>query len=115
MAQSIKTHTEWTVEIEVSLVGDYLPFVPATPPSYASGGDPPDGDIVEDIDIDGMRIERVERKWDATAQCFRNELRHFNLLEGVDTKDQNVARLLANLIEAIGDDAQDALRAEAMQ
>jgi hypothetical protein len=109
MSRSVPVHAEHTLEIEVTLTGMYAPYVPATGPTYSSGGDPPDGGFTEDVEIEGARIERIDSKWDAKANVLVRTPRRFDLFAGVDRNEPNVSRLIANILEAIEDEAQEAL------
>lgn len=55
------TETTMMLEVEFDLRGSFQPGYPATGPSYASGGDPAQPDMVEDAEIKGIFIDRVKR------------------------------------------------------
>ena len=58
---SRETETTMMLEVEFDLRGSFQPGYPATGPSYASGGDPAQPDMVEDAEIKGIFIDRVKR------------------------------------------------------
>jgi len=55
------TETTMMLEVEFDLRGSFQPGYPATGPSYASGGDPAQPDMIEDAEIKGLFIDRVKR------------------------------------------------------
>ena len=58
---SRETETTMMLEVEFDLRGSFQPGYPATGPSYASGGEPAQPDMVEDAEISGLFIDRVKR------------------------------------------------------
>ena len=88
-------------EVEVGVSGTFVPGRPATPPSYSSGGDPPEPDTFEDVAVVSLgAIRRVAGKWET-----------IDLLAGVDTKSAAYQQLAANILAFI-DDATETLLAE---
>ena len=53
--------TTMMLEVEFDLSGAFQPGYPATGPSYASGGEPGEPDMIEDAEIKGLFIGRVKR------------------------------------------------------
>ena len=130
---SQRGHTTHAMEIEVDLFGQYYPYVREEGPSYASGGQPVEAAHVEDADIEAVRFERIERKFVPTYASVDREatpeeraarmsppvtlggrietiVRRFDLLKGLDPAARAI--VIANLLEALGDDADDALMSE---
>lgn len=62
-----------TLEIEFELRGSFQPGYPATGPSYASGGEPGQGDMIEDGEVIGLFIERAKRTLFGTF-AYENEV-----------------------------------------
>ena len=90
-------------EVEVGITGTYREGCPATPPSYASGGDPPEPDEIEDPCIVGLwAITFDGKKWN-----------NHDLLDGVIQSDPGVQKLFANIFAHLGDDIDEALLSEA--
>jgi hypothetical protein len=79
-------------------------------PGYA--GDfycPPYGPEVEDVEVEG--VHALSGRWDKLTK--RHVWDRTDLLAGVDTKNPEVQKLLANLIAFAGTDAAEAIMAEA--
>lgn len=49
------------LEFELDVAGVFQPGYPASGPSYASGGEPGQPDMIEDAQVTGLFIERVKR------------------------------------------------------
>lgn len=94
-------------EIEIELSGTVVPYRPATPPSYSSGGDPPEGGYVEDLEIEGLGI--VERVRPPAHERGSHEWQTASLLDGVDLKSPDIQRLFANILAMKEAEAQDAV------
>jgi len=112
--RSFPVSADYTAEIEVTLSATIQPGYPATGPSHYSAGEPGEGPCVEDVDVAAMRVERVERKYvrdfgGVAPGRFENSIRKFDILKGVDRRNPEVAKLIANLIEALGEDAESTL------
>ena len=94
--------TKLTVEITLDISGRWVPYRPATPPSYSSGGDPPEGGYAEDLTITGIEAETSQRtpegKWKVA-----------DILAGVDLSSPGVSLLLQNLIDAFEPEIQEAI------
>jgi hypothetical protein len=82
------------LEVFVDLGGNYQPGRPATPPSYASGGDPPDPPMVEDVRATALYLE-IE------TQDPANPMRRVDLLDGLDAAAK--AQVLNNVLQALGE------------
>jgi hypothetical protein len=115
-------HTTCTVELEIGLTGQYHPYVPVTAPSYASGGDPAEEAHVDDIDVTAVVFERRvdKRRWKTrisaegaslTSLLGDFEVTRFDILAGLDAKARGI--VIANLLEAMGRDAELSLMDEA--
>jgi len=84
----MKLTSQYTVEIEVDLIGDYVR------PYAGDSACPPNEAGVEDVDIEYVGVERA--MWLQGQRI----LKRFDLLKGLDAAAR--AQLIANLIEAIG-------------
>lgn len=112
--RSTNVSTTYTAELELTVEAVFQPGYPATGPSYASGGEPGEPDGVEDVEITGVAFERVIAKSRRVEDGPNGEHRYhtdrtiqrINLLDGVDAKNPDVQRLLANLAEALGSDLE---------
>jgi len=105
---TIPITASFLIELNATVEGVYQPYVPATPPSYASGGDPPSGDYCEDVAIAELTISvRDPSVPNPTSPGYWREL---NVLDGVDTSNPHVIRLLSNILDCVIDEAQDELR-----
>ena len=91
--------TDYTFEIETVLEGDVTPAEPASWDSPGYGAEV-DSMVVKDLYF--LRFNYKTRKHDRV-----------DLLRGVDRKSPEIKRLLNNIAEAIGEDADDALIYEA--
>lgn len=89
-----------TLELEIGLIGTFSPGHPATPPSYASGGDPPEPDGIEDPDI-------------TSIVALRFGGADFDIMKGVDRSSAAWKTIVGNVLEFLGEDAVSALLAEA--
>ena len=93
----------YSFEIELELSGRYFRAQPATSPSYSSGGDPPEPEMVEDIEILDIGLvsydpSRPSPRW--TTQ---------SLLEGIPKNSPDITKLFSNLLALIETEAQEAL------
>ena len=101
------TYGKFSLEIEVEVSGNVVPYRPARPPSYSSGGDPPEGGYVEDVDINDIGV--VGRVVAADGSMEWNTV---SILKGVDQKNPEVIKLLSNLLSLIQEDAECSLQNE---
>lgn len=94
-----------SVELDLTVSGRYDPGQPDRLPSASDDvGEPGWDACVEDVGIDDMRGDR--------PVTFRSRLVryvHTSILTGVDVTQPDVQRLLANLLELVRDDAEQAL------
>lgn len=81
-----------TIEVEVEVTGTYTPGYPASRDDPGSDGE------VEWFDIEGVYV---------LARGLR-----FSLLEGLSDADVN--RISSVIMDAVGDEAEDAVREEAL-
>jgi hypothetical protein len=98
-----KRTATYTLEIELDLSGEYSPSVAATGPSYASGGDPPEDEMIEDLDIEGIGIVQ----WDALRASSRWVTK--SILEGVDRKSETYQQIVRNILALVQQEAEEAL------
>ena len=96
----------YAFEIEVDLTGKYMP-------GYKGDQiDPPEGDIIEDAEIVGFGIVNyVPPKGPALGALYATMGKHVtkSLIDGVNAQSPDVQRLLANMLAAIRDEANEAL------
>ena len=92
-------------EIEVSLSGIYQPGYPETGPSFACAGEPGEPPSIEDMEIHGMLGLLTLNGKNADVDLFK----------GVDVKNPEIQKFLANLLAFCGDDAETALIEEASE
>lgn len=109
MARSTPIHTTYSIELEAELSGVFQPGCPERGPSYASGGEPAEPASVEDVDIDSLVFERIRRK--LVGAEFQTVRERFDILKGLDKAARGI--IIANLIEALGEDSEIALLEEA--
>lgn len=100
------TNATFLLEIECEVEGQWVPYTPATPPSYSSGGDPPDGGYCEDVCISRLRMSQ---RTGYNSETGKAEWTSVDILENVDTSDPNVLRLLGNILACVESEAQEAL------
>lgn len=97
----------FSFEIEITLDGETVPYVPATGPTYASGGQPAEGGYVEGLAItDASLIQRLPEK-DRTSPSQHYRMTSF--LKDVDLGNPEVRKLLNNLLELVREDAERAV------
>lgn len=114
MARSEPVSTVFYTEIAVALKGVYCPYVPMTPPSYSSGGDPPEEAHIEDADIESVILERLVKTRTALPGVPSMVMTEFDILKGLDDAARNI--VISNLLEAIGEEqVQEVLCAEASE
>lgn len=105
MPKSFSVFAKTIFEIEVELSGNFQPGSPARGPTYASGGEPADPDVIEDIEISAIQAVRPRGGapgfWDYT-----------DLLANVDRANPEVVKLLDNILTYLGDEAEEALLQE---
>ena len=87
------------LDLTLTVSGRYVPGVGATPPSYAHGGDPPEGDCVEDVEVVSLGIE-----WFGSEQ-----LKSHDLLAGVNRASPDIQRMFQNILAACSDEVHDAI------
>jgi len=115
MTRSTPVSASIAVELTLNLTGVYQPAIPMTPPSYASGGDPPEAECVEDIAIETVLFDTLETILPGEEAPFRDiydktkRVVTHNLLDGVDTSSKDVIRLLDNLLALVYREAEEAL------
>ena len=99
-------HADVYLELTVNLQGVYRPAYKARIPRGEYQPMEPDEPAgVEDIDIVGMSGSR----WQSSAGKI-TEL-HLDLFKGVNVADPNFQKVLDNLMEVVGDRAEDAFEA----
>jgi hypothetical protein len=99
------------LEVEIGLSGTFSPGYPASPPSYASGGEPGQADGINDLAISGISVLSTTYHADGT-KYGRKEERRIDLTEGVDLKNPEVQKLFANILKHFGEQCEEALLAE---
>lgn len=124
----MKVSTTYSFEITLDLTGAFVPAQADTGPTYSSGGEPGWDAYVEDIDIEGMQFERVERVFVphsietgelteadraqrksvpiSVIGKFENRIVAHDLFRGVDKSNPEILKLMANIVEAVGKDAE---------
>ena len=111
----MQIETNYTAEIELRVSATFIPGAPDTGPSYSSGGEPGWDAYVEDVTIEGLAFERVVSKAvrveGANGYTTHREIQVVDLAKGVDMKNPEVQKLLANLVEALGRDLEGDLLA----
>lgn len=117
MTHSTPVSASIPIELTLNLTGVYQPPIPMTPPSYASGGDPPEAECVEDMVIEAVLFESYERipPDEGTIVATRRRLITHDLLDGVDTSNKDVIRLLDNLLALVYREAEEALIEDARE
>ena len=90
-------------EIELDLTGSI------TPGYRGDATCPPYGPEVEDVEVEG--VFALSGRWDKLTK--RHVWDRTDLLAGVDTKNPEVQKLLANILAFTGADAAEAIMAEA--
>lgn len=98
------------IELNVTISGNYIPYVPATGPSYASGGEPAEGDYCEDVAIDGLTVEVADGWTEDPSNGKLRKSRSVDILADVDTSSPEVQKLLANILACVEEEAQNELR-----
>lgn len=98
-------------EIEVELTGTFVRGCPERGPTYSCGGTPAEPDMVEDIDIAdiGMIISVRHAAFGRAVLDWKTA----SILEGVDRNSEAYQQIVANILKLIGDEAEEALMAEA--
>jgi hypothetical protein len=93
--------TTLSFEIELSLEGRLVPYRPAT------WNDPAEGGEVEDLAIADAGV--ITRKPEAERKHTRDHWKTTSFMQGVDTSNPEVQKLLDNLLNLVWDDAQQAI------
>ncbi len=97
-------------EIEVELTGTFVRGCPERGPTYSCGGTPAEPDMVEDVDVaDIGMITRVRAPGLGATLNWKT----VSLLDGVDRNSEAYQQIVANILKLIGDEAEEALMAEA--
>jgi len=100
------------VEIDIQLSGRFVPGCAAYGGSrFEPPINPPEPDEIEDVSIDALSVSVPTN---LTLDGV-NKYRVHDLLEGVDLKSPAVQRLLDNILNALGDEPEEALMREAME
>lgn len=115
----MSTHVTASIPIELTLnlTGVYQP--PMRAPAHM--GEPPiepdDPECVEDIAIAAILFESYERvpPDEGTTVATRRRLITHDLLDGVDTSNKDVVRLLDNMLALIYREAEEALIEDARE
>jgi len=108
MTHPLPVTASFLIELNATVEGVYQPYIPATGPSYASGGDPPSGDYCEDVAIAELTIS--VRDHSIPTPTTPGYWREVNILKGVDTSNPHVIRLLSNILDCVMGEAQEELR-----
>lgn len=86
-------------EIELVLTGTIVPYSPATPPTYDSAGDPPEGGYAEDVQIEDIGIvSLVPASERERGSHPRGVWKTTSVLDGVDTSNVEIQKLLSNIL-----------------
>ena len=93
--------TTLSFEIELELEGSLVPYRPAT------WNDPAEGGEVEDLAIADAGV--LTRKPEAERKHARDYWKTTSFLDGVDTANPEVQKLLANLLNLVWNDAEQAI------
>lgn len=102
----------YSVEMELSIMGQYQPGRPEQGPTYSSGGEPAEPDMIEDMDIDDITL--TVHQTPSASNGFRKWL-DVSILKGVDQKSEAYRQIVANILELIHDDAAEVLFREAAE
>jgi hypothetical protein len=97
-------------EIELELSGSYVPYSPATGPTYDCGGTPPEGDYVEDLDVTDAGVLHLVRPAVHERGSHARIWKRTSFLTGVDLSNPEVRKLLDNLLHIVRDDAESAVK-----
>ena len=95
-------------EIEIDVIGTFCRGYPETGPTYSSGGEPGQPDMMEDMEIVGVGYLKP------TYTMLPGVPRHVThpITTGVDMRNPEVQKLLANLLNLVSDQAEEALLGE---
>lgn len=99
-------------EIELHLIGNAVPYIPASGPSFSSGGEPAEGGYCEDVDIEDITIsvhDPAKDHKDPEKGLVIRGYKEVSILDGVDLDNAEVKKLFANIYTLLEDDAQEAL------
>ena len=96
-------------EIGVSVTGRFVKGYPQTGPSFDCAGEPGEPDSIEDLAVEGLT--GVQYRW---QDGERVEVK-VDLLNGVDLKNPEIVKFLANLAEFVREQAEPALLTEAAE
>ena len=96
-----------TFEVEIEVSGTFQKGYPQSGPTYSSGGEPGQPDMIEDLDLEGFgalthSFTSGKSAWTTT-----------DLLAGVDRTSPAYQQIVANILAFVGDDAEQALLTEA--
>lgn len=94
-------------EIELALTGTFQPGYAATGPSYSSGGEPRQPDMIEDLDVADIGVIVAGHD----EQHRINWTTH-SILNGIDRTSPFYARLVENIMKIVGEDAEQVLLGE---
>ena len=109
----MKVTGDVTVEVRLVTAGAYHAAVPATPPTYDSGGEPPEGEMIEDVEIDDVMAVHVIVSGSFLHGDIKSVEQHSSLLAGVDRSNPEVRKFLANLARAFQLDIETELKEQA--
>lgn len=97
-------------EIEIALTGTYQPGYPGHGPTYASGGEPPEPPMVEDMDVIDIGI--LVRNPDGNL-ADRNYWLTKSILAGVDRQSEAFRQIAENILKIEWEGAEANLLGEA--
>lgn len=94
-------------EVEVTLSGTYRPGCPERGPTYASGGQPAEPEMVEDLEVTGLFGLRRVPATTGLPLPGRMVWEKVNLLDGVDPKSDAYLKIIANLQAFVGKEVME--------
>ena len=106
--QSVQANVSF--EVELTFTAEYHPAIPERGPTYDCGGEPGEPAGVEDVTLVNFGAVKY------VPFAAKNNLPRFeiiDLLDGVDTKNPEVLKLLQNLCDFCAEDAEHILISEA--
>ncbi len=116
MTHTIPLTTSLPIELTLNLTGTYQPASRAPARRGEPPTEPDNEESIEDLAIDAILFEGRES---LAALCLAGRSRRaivtWDLLQGVDTSNPHVQRLLENLLACVNDAAVEAFFAETLE
>ena len=100
-----------TVEIDLTVIGKFIPGTPERGPTYDCGGEPAEPDAIEDVEITHATMNVHNPDWRPGQPLLTGPTRWLSksILEGVNIKSPDVQKLLANIAECAANEIEGAL------